>query len=428
MPIKKNVVPALHPTEILPEPYSIILSDSLLYPFSSYTVSGRRNGYGGGGIWEPSETMVRGTIVVVIDNAGLDKAVIYVQTAGKRIICRGGDKRREIEEVFDIGDLLRLIHGGYDVRVNVTDINGNWATGKTHIDSALQTLKKGLSALLDMIVAALKVIAKVASMLLDVVEKMIMRMLNPILEPIKKSINHWMDGIKHIFEVELLPVLPFLGLNIGDNSAKASDLGTTRGNSNAAATFILGFAKVWDFLLSLSIILNMIFTLLIAIEVGGKAAFPGVALMDVLAPFFAEVIISVFIMTAISVSLECGTLEVFMEKTRVPMGFRDVADSIVSSGVAIYKKEKLSFAVAMFSLLFSSVSLFANPKGGINILLDLAAIILAFAALYIHRTSPFELPLKVIAAMSYLIDEYLIYSSIGVALLTIIGDAIVLLS
>ena len=153
MPIKKNVVPALHPTEILPEPYSIILSDSLLYPFSSYTVSGRRNGYGGGGIWEPSETMVRGTIVVVIDNAGLDKAVIYIQTAGKRIICRGGDKRREIEEVFDIGDLLRLIHGGYDVRVNVTDINGNWATGKTHIDSALQTLKKGLSALLISIIA-----------------------------------------------------------------------------------------------------------------------------------------------------------------------------------------------------------------------------------------------------------------------------------
>ncbi|RLF70723.1 MAG: hypothetical protein DRN40_03990 [Thermoplasmata archaeon] len=116
--------------------------------------------------------------------------MIYVQTGGERIIYLGGDKRREIEEVFDIGDLLRLIHGGYDVRVNVTDINGNWATGKTHIDSALQTLKKGLSALLDMIVAALKVIAKVASMLLDVIKKIIMNMLKPIIEPIKRKVRN----------------------------------------------------------------------------------------------------------------------------------------------------------------------------------------------------------------------------------------------
>ncbi|RLF70378.1 MAG: hypothetical protein DRN55_08625 [Thermoplasmata archaeon] len=115
--------------------------------------------------------------------------MIYVQTGGERIIYLGGDKRREIEEVFDIGDLLRLIHGGYDIRVNVTDINGNWATGKTHIDSALQTLKKGLSALLDMIVAALKVIAKVASMLLEIIKKMMENILNPVISPIKSSIN-----------------------------------------------------------------------------------------------------------------------------------------------------------------------------------------------------------------------------------------------
>jgi len=111
------------------------------------------------------------------------------------IICIGGDKRREIEEVFDIGDLLRLIHGGYDIRVNVTDINGNWATGKTHIDSALQTLKKGLSALLDMIVVALKVIAKVASMLLEIMKHIVEKMLKPILEPIRKSFVSFVTDI-----------------------------------------------------------------------------------------------------------------------------------------------------------------------------------------------------------------------------------------
>jgi len=153
--------------------------------------------------WSISGVKIKGKIIViftVVDNAGLDRAVIYVQTGGERIIYLGRDKRSEIEEVFDIGDLLRLIHGGYDVRVNVTDINGNWATGKTHIDSALQTLKKGLSALLDMIVAALKVIAKVASMLLDVIKKIVKNMFKPIIEAIKKSYREWCIGIYHVID------------------------------------------------------------------------------------------------------------------------------------------------------------------------------------------------------------------------------------
>ena len=188
----------LHPTEILPESFSVIPPDSLLYPFSPSPVPGQQSGRGDGGILIPL-TYVRVTIITVIDNAGLDRAVIYVQTGGERIIYLGGDKRREIEEVFDIGDLLRLIHGGYDVRVNVTDINGNWATGKTHIDSALQTLKKGLSALLDMIVAALKVIAKVASMLIDIINKIIRKMLKPVMSPIIAGIENYLNKIMAAF-------------------------------------------------------------------------------------------------------------------------------------------------------------------------------------------------------------------------------------
>ncbi len=113
------------------------------------------------------------------------------------IIYLGGDKRREIEEVFDIGDLLRLIHGGYDVRVNVTDINGNWATGKTHIDSALETLKKGLMALLEIFKAVARIIAKVASMLLEVIKKIIIKSLRPVIEPIKKRIDKYIEGVAH---------------------------------------------------------------------------------------------------------------------------------------------------------------------------------------------------------------------------------------
>jgi len=158
--------------------------------------------------WSISGVKIKGKIIVifrVIDNAGLDKAVIYVQTAGKRIICLGGDKRREIEEVFDIGDLLRLIHGGYDVRVNVTDINGNWATGKTHIDSALQTLKKGLMALLEIFKAVARVIAKVASMLINVIEKIVKNVFGPIIKSVKKAMKEFVEKVyNNLYELYTL--------------------------------------------------------------------------------------------------------------------------------------------------------------------------------------------------------------------------------
>ncbi len=135
------------------------------------------------------------TIITVIDNAGLDRAVIYVQTAGKRTIYLGGDKRREIEEVFDIGDLLRLIHGGYDIRVNVTDINGNWATGKTHIDSALQTLKKGIYAVFKMIKEAFVALAKVITNLFDAIKELALNMINVVIERLKTLIEDFVKGV-----------------------------------------------------------------------------------------------------------------------------------------------------------------------------------------------------------------------------------------
>jgi len=82
-----------------------------------------------------------------------------------------------------------------DIRVNVTDINGNWAAGKTHIDSALQTLKKGLMALLEILKAVARVIAKVASMLIEVVKKIIINMLKPVVEPLKKSIKRYVESV-----------------------------------------------------------------------------------------------------------------------------------------------------------------------------------------------------------------------------------------
>ena len=95
-----------------------------------------------------------------------------------------------------------------DIRVNLAFTNRNWATGKTHIDSALQSLKKGLSALLDMIVAALKVIAKVASMLLEVIKKIVMRTLIPMLEPVTKNINNFLDEIKNALYYLYISIFP----------------------------------------------------------------------------------------------------------------------------------------------------------------------------------------------------------------------------
>ena len=82
---------ALHPTEILPEPFSIILPDGLLYSFSSYSSPGPRNGCGAGGIWEPSGTLVRATIITVTCNGGLDKTIITFTSfvLSLTIICYG---------------------------------------------------------------------------------------------------------------------------------------------------------------------------------------------------------------------------------------------------------------------------------------------------------------------------------------------------
>ena len=144
------------------------------------------------------------------------------------IIYLGGDKRREIEEVFEIGDLLRLIHGGYDVKVNVTDINGNWATGKTHIDSALATLKKGIYAVLKIIKDTLRVIAKVASMLYDIIKEKIKALFIGLVETIKSiarglmrafrdmlvEVAEWIrdGGPRELLKDVVSGVLTFLGM------------------------------------------------------------------------------------------------------------------------------------------------------------------------------------------------------------------------
>jgi len=85
------VTTALHPTEILPEPFSIILPDGLHHSFSSYSVSGQRNGYGEGEIWKPSGTLVRATIITVTCNGGLDKTIITFTSfvLSLTIICYG---------------------------------------------------------------------------------------------------------------------------------------------------------------------------------------------------------------------------------------------------------------------------------------------------------------------------------------------------
>ncbi|MEX2690277.1 MAG: hypothetical protein Q6351_008155 [Candidatus Njordarchaeum guaymaensis] len=83
------------------------------------------------------------------------------------------------------------------VRVNLAFTNRNWVTGKTHIDSALQTLKKGLSALLEIFKAVARIIAKVVSMLLEVIKKIILKMLEPILKPLKDAKE---SLFKEIFE------------------------------------------------------------------------------------------------------------------------------------------------------------------------------------------------------------------------------------
>ena len=84
------------------------------------------------------------------DSSRLDKAVIYVLTGWKRIIYLGGDKRREKVEV------------------------------------------------LDMIVAALKVIAKVASLLINAIREIVMNMLKPFAKQLDKLLSDFISAANNL--------------------------------------------------------------------------------------------------------------------------------------------------------------------------------------------------------------------------------------
>jgi len=131
----------------------------------------------------------------VTDNGGLDKAVIWVESCGKEVIYLAGGKAAKFYVEFEIGEVMRLIYGGFDIKVNVTDINGNWATGKTHINSALGALKKGIYAVFKMIKEAFVALAKVITNLFDAIKELALNMINVVIERLKTLIEDFVNGV-----------------------------------------------------------------------------------------------------------------------------------------------------------------------------------------------------------------------------------------
>ena len=273
--------------------------------------------------WSISGVKIKGKIIViftVVDNAGLDKAVIYVQTGGERIIYLGGDKRREIEEVFDIGDLLRLIHGGYDIRVNVTDINGNWIAGKTHIDSALETLKKGLMALLEIFKAVARVIAKVASMLIDVIKKIVSNMLRPVLETIKKGIKAFILKIGNALQENQYLLDMFSKISLDNTRLEIH-------GERVIKTIELIIIIISGFLLSIEIL----FRVIEAIEISTKAFTAAISgLVSILIKYSKPMIYSVIFAGVVS-SIEQSKKEIDSSIRMWMRGSGESEDSLLTT-------------------------------------------------------------------------------------------------
>jgi len=316
-----------------------------------------------------------------------------------------------------------LIHGGYDVRVNVTDINGNWATGKTHIDSALQTLKKGLSALLDMIVAALKVIAKVASMLLDVIKKIVMRMLKPVLEPIKKMIKNIITKVAYHLSVN-----SYLMSMFAEDASRSSD--------DDSKKLLVTITALLTMVFAFSLRLTVIFRILEAIEIGTKPFTAAVSnLASILVDYSKPIILSVILGGLIS-----GTVPLIKEiidgkkpKDSLSNFLSNVGltTSAISAAKELYEAVKelrkggpeskklgfklLGLSVAVFGAIITVFSiLLPNANQTLLLLLDISGLIISIIGLLLFRKGTKDVKEKIgsrFARLTNTLEKIIAYGS-----------------
>lgn len=139
--------------------------------------------------------------VVAKDNAGLHLAAISIDGIGsifapfnQSSIEYGGYTIAFHTFMADWGHTL---WSGYDIKVNVTDINGNWAKGEGYIKS----VKDHISELLGPLWSALSKVVHLLTVLFDWIWNAIKSLFDAVLKPIIDYINNWVTGIFNALDV-----------------------------------------------------------------------------------------------------------------------------------------------------------------------------------------------------------------------------------
>lgn len=135
--------------------------------------------------------------IVAKDNAGLLGASIVIDGTRFGIVMFESEsieyKGYSIGyDVFE-ADWGHTLWSGYDIKVNVTDVNGNWAKGEGYIKS----VKDHIAEMLGPLWAVLKFIAELASMLIDWIWGVIEGIFNIVLKPYFDAMNDFTRTISN---------------------------------------------------------------------------------------------------------------------------------------------------------------------------------------------------------------------------------------
>ena len=134
--------------------------------------------------------------VNVYDSVGIDRIKIYVEKEGWQTINVGGDKKSIEEKLEWEVSGWKALTNGFDIEVEVYDINENGASTDTHLDGLLEGIAK---ALLAFLVALAKAIVELVASVFDWIWDFIKDIGNVILKPIIDMYNDWKKQVIEAF-------------------------------------------------------------------------------------------------------------------------------------------------------------------------------------------------------------------------------------
>jgi len=307
---------------------------------------------------------------------------------------------------------------GYDIEIEVGDVNGYGVKGSSHLDSIAEGVIKAIISALERFV---KMVTELLASMFNWIWNFMKGLMDRVLKPITDSIAHWQNSfIKTIY-----------------NGFKGKSFHTS------VAEFIDGFSTVFDALSIPILLFGILYSILFAINTALKVATAGLGavLEEAVKPFLGKMVLVVFSMglligaglfgVGITISNGETPANAMNELLAGFKGLKFIVDlfDAAAAGFIYYKiREIPAFILAMLSFLFGSIGslLEGNWYNGIPILVIFDLLALSFAAwsIYDHFYGAIEVPMSILAGIVYLIEEVATIVSLISALIAITANGL----